>query len=136
MVVRPEKWQFQTINLFSVVLRNILSCRLGKFVAFHLYSPNIRLQKDKFSRQHFKKTSRTLFKSGTKSRKASHIFCGKRELYAIPYINIFNYERPEGLQQYSPVNIAKFLRTAFGCRTPLLAVSVCFVLFPYVVKAM
>ena len=35
---------------------------LGRFVrlCFHLYSPNIRLRKDTFSQQHFKKISQTL----------------------------------------------------------------------------
>ena len=58
----PEKRLFPTINLFSMTMRNILFYGPKKFVGvcFHLYSPSIRLLKDKFS-HHFKKISRTLF---------------------------------------------------------------------------
>lgn len=34
---------------------------LGQRLCFHLYSPNVRLWKDEFSWQYFKKISRTLF---------------------------------------------------------------------------
>ena len=56
MPVGPEKLQFEKIKLFSVTtVRNILSCDYGlqKFtgICFHVYSPNIRLEKDKFSQQ-------------------------------------------------------------------------------------
>ena len=34
MPVGPEKLQFQTVNLFSVAVRNILSYGLGKFVGY------------------------------------------------------------------------------------------------------
>ena len=63
MTVGPEKLQCQIINFFPVTVRNILSYGLEKSVLtiyFHFYSPNIMLWKDKFSQQHFVKTSWTL----------------------------------------------------------------------------
>ena len=37
MPVGPEKLQFQTINLFSGTVRNILSYGLGKFVGLDVF---------------------------------------------------------------------------------------------------
>ena len=37
MLAGPEKLQFQTINLFSVTGRNILSCGLEKFIRLHVF---------------------------------------------------------------------------------------------------
>ena len=56
MLVRPEKRKFQTINLFLVTVRNILSSGLGKFVRVYV----LRMRKDELSRRHFKKISGTL----------------------------------------------------------------------------
>ena len=68
MLVGQKEQYFQTINLFSVTEKyvvNILSYGLGKIVGlyfslFHFYSLSIRLWKDKFSQQHFKKISQIL----------------------------------------------------------------------------
>ena len=56
MLVGPEKWTFETINLFLVTVRNILFYGLGKFVRLYV----LRMRKDKLSRRHFKKISGTL----------------------------------------------------------------------------
>ena len=56
MLVGPEKRTFQTINLFLVTVRNILSYGLGKFVRLYV----LRMRKDNLSRQHFKKISGTM----------------------------------------------------------------------------
>ena len=46
-------YNFRQKNLFSVTARNLFWA-----TCFHCCSPNIRLRKDKFSRQRFKKISR------------------------------------------------------------------------------
>ena len=37
MLFGPEEWQFETINLYSVTLRNILSYGLWKFVELYRF---------------------------------------------------------------------------------------------------
>ena len=62
-LVRPEKLQFQEINLFSVNVKKNFVQWVGKIfwnISFHVSSLNIRLQKDKFSWHPFKKISTTL----------------------------------------------------------------------------
>ena len=49
MLFGPEEWQFETINLYSVTLRNILSYGLWKFVELYcfIFIFMAALQKDK-----------------------------------------------------------------------------------------
>ena len=60
---------FGTFEYFWNIHPNLflVSCAGEIFwdTCFHSYSPNIILQKDKFSQQHFKKISQTLWKSRT-----------------------------------------------------------------------
>ena len=56
MVVPDNKFVFICFEKYIVLSAGKICWAIG----FHLYSLNIRLQKDKFSRQHFKKISRTL----------------------------------------------------------------------------
>ena len=56
MVVADNKFVFSCFEKYFVLWVGKICWAIG----FHLYSLNIRLQKDKFSRQHFKKISQTL----------------------------------------------------------------------------
>ena len=63
MLVGLEKLQFQTINLFYSNCEKYIVLWVGKTcwaICFHIYSPNIRLQNEKFSGQCFKKISQAL----------------------------------------------------------------------------
>ena len=55
-MVVSDKFVFSCFEKYIVLLAGKICWAIG----FHLYSLNIRLQKDKFSRHHFKKISRTL----------------------------------------------------------------------------
>ena len=61
MLVGPEKLEFQTKYLFSVTGKYIVvwAGKICLVTYFHCYSPNIRLQKDKFSLWCFQKISQT-----------------------------------------------------------------------------
>ena len=62
--VGPEKGYFQTINefLFNNCEKYIVlwTGKIYWAICFYYYSPSIRLRKDEFSRQHFKKIGPTL----------------------------------------------------------------------------
>ena len=80
MSVGPAKRHFQKTNLFSITERYILPYGLGWpgkicwVISFHLYSPNIRLWKDKFSWQHSKNLSQTLIYSVKAKSQAGNIW--------------------------------------------------------------
>ena len=59
MLVGPEKWTFETINLFLVTVRNILFYGLGKFVRLYV----LRMRKDKLSQRHKDKWNSGIFAS-------------------------------------------------------------------------
>ena len=56
MVVSDNKFVLSCLEKYVVLWAG----KICWAIDFHLYSPNISLQKDKFSQQHFKKISRTL----------------------------------------------------------------------------
>ena len=61
--VGPEKLVSDNKHVFSNCEKYIVlwAGKICWVTCFHLYSPNIRLQKEKNSRQHFQKVSRTLY---------------------------------------------------------------------------